>query len=185
MKTLIRLGLAALVVVGVSLPATAQVLAIDTTTATSAVTSVTAGTVNLNAVTCTGCTFGQDTLLFWTTGEAMRVTGNYVSGSGVKVVNVRRGTDGTMATTHANSERIYYGPASRFHIVIPGGPPTLGDPRGRCVRGQAGGLDRGATILPWINVLSGTLWNCDGSNNWVGTNAARVTYNSTLAAGTQ
>lgn len=113
----------------------------------------------------------------------MRVTGAYAAGGGSLTVQVRRGTDGTDATPHANAERVYYGPANRFHLVIPGGPPTLGDPSGSCVRGQAGGLDRGATILPWINVLSATLWNCDLSGNWYGTNAAKVSYSSTLTSG--
>ncbi len=184
MKHIIRLALAALLVVGVTLPATAQQL-VDTTTASSAITSVTANTITLTAVTCTNCTFGQDTLIFFTTGEAMRVTGAYASGSGSLIVNVRRGTDGTDATTHANSERVYYGPANRFHIGVAGGPPTLADPSGNCIRGQASGLDRGASILPWINVSSGTLWNCDGSNNWYATNAAKVSFSSTMTSGSQ
>ena len=182
MKTLIRhVALTVLLVVGVTLPSYAQVI-IDTTTLSNAITSVTATTITIGSVTCTNCTFGQDTLIFTTTGEAMRVTGAY-PGSGT-TVPVRRGTDGTMATNHATSERVYLGPAGRFHIVA-AGTPGPGDPHGTCVRGQAGGLDRGASILPWINVTSGNLWNCDGSGIWRGTNAALITYNSTLAAGTQ
>lgn len=184
MKTLIKLALAAALVVGVSLPASAQVI-VDTTTASAAITSVTQTTITLTAVTCTNCTFGQDTLIFFTSGEAMRVTGAYAAGGGSLIVQVRRGTDGTDATPHANAERVYYGPANRFHIGVAGGPPTLADPSGSCVRGQAGGLDRGAGVLPWINVSSGTLWNCDGTGAWYGTNAAKVSFSSTLAAGTQ
>lgn len=184
MKTLLRIGFVLTVALLLALPAHAQVL-VDTTTLSSAVTSNTATVITLTAVTCTNCTFGQDTLIFTTDGEAMRVTGAYAAGGGSLTVPVRRGTDGTLSYPHANALRVYYGPANRFHIVTQGAPPSTGDPHGTCTRGLTGGLDRGASVLPWINVLTSNLWNCDGSGVWRGTNAALVTYNSTLAAGTQ
>lgn len=176
MKTLIRTAvLTALLMVGVSVPSYAQLL-IDTTTLTSAITATTT-TITLAAVTCTNCTFGQDTLIMTTDGEAMRVTGAYTAGSGSLTVQVRRGTDGTLAWPHANALRVYYGPPSRFHLVAPG-TPGLGDPHGTCTRATQ-------PVLPWINVLSGNFWNCDGSNTWRAVNAALITYNSTLASGAQ
>ncbi len=184
MKTLIRICTVLGVVLLLAYPAHAQVI-VDTTTFSSAISTNTQNVITMTAVTCTNCTFGQDTRIFTTDGEMMTVTGQYAAGSGSLTVFVRRGTDGTLAYPHANSLRVYYGPANRFHIVTQGAPPSTGDPHGTCVRGQTGGLDRGASILPWINVLTNTLWNCDGSGNWRGTNAAIVTYNSTLAAGTQ
>lgn len=184
MKPLHRIIGCLVLVLGLSAPAFAQVI-VDTTTLSSAITTNTQNVITLTAVTCTNCTFGQDTRIFMTDGEMMTVTGQYAAGSGSLTVFVRRGTDGTLAYPHANSLRVYYGPANRFHIVTQGAPPSSGDPHGTCIRGQTGGLDRGASILPWINVLTATLWNCDGSNAWYATNAAKISYSSTLAAGTQ
>lgn len=184
MNTLKRISGFLLGVLLLASPVAAQVI-VDTTTLSSAITSTTQNTITMTAVTCTNCTFGQDTRIMTTDGEMMTVTGQYAAGSGSLIVFVRRGTDGTLAYPHANALRVYYGPANRFHIVTQGAPPSTGDPHGTCVRGQTGGLDRGASVLPWINVLTNTFWNCDGSGVWRGTNASLVTYNSTLAAGTQ
>lgn len=172
--------LAVLSVLMLAAPSQAQVV-INNTTLSAAITTPAQSVISLAAVTCTGCTFGQDTVIYTSDGEAMIVTGAYAAGGGSLTVPVRRGMLGTVASVHANSTVVYVGPQNRFHL---GGQQT--DPSGPCTRGiAASGVDRGATILPWINVIAGNVWNCDGSGNWVGINKERLTYNSTGPLGSQ
>lgn len=183
MKTFTRFILSALtltMLLSVAQTVQAQVI-INNTTLSAAITTPAATTITLAAVTCTGCTFGPDTVVYTSDGEAMVVTGQYAAGGGSLVVPVRRGQLGTIAQVHANATVVYVGPQNRFHL---GG--ISADPAGPCTRGQvASGVDRGATILPWINVIMGNIWNCDGSGNWVGINKERLTYNSSGPLGTQ
>lgn len=164
-----------------SVSAMAQIV-INNTTLSAAITTPAQGVITLAAVTCTGCTFGPDTVIYTADGEAMIVTGAYAAGGGSLVVPVRRGMLGTVASVHANASVVYVGPQNRFHL----GGITADPDYGPCVRGATPvGIDRGASILPWINVIMGNIWNCDGSGNWVGINKARLTYNSSGPLGTQ
>lgn len=182
MKTLTRFILSSALLMMLAPSAQAQTI-INNTTLSSAITTPAQSTITLTAVTCTGCTFGQDTVIYTSDGEAMVVTGAYAAGGGSLVVPVRRGQLGTVAAVHANAAVVYVGPQNRFHL---GSNGFSADPAGPCVRGQAAsGVDRGASILPWINVITGNIWNCDGSGNWVGINKERLTYNSSGPLGAQ
>lgn len=173
-------GLALMLVAGFAAPSSAQLL-INETTLSAAITTSGQNPIQLTAVTCTSCTFGPDTVVY-TDREAMRVTGQYAAGSGSLVVFVRRGTDGTLAAPHANAAITWVGPANRFHIVTPG---TLanGDPAGPC--GFLPTPRANQPFLPWINVLTGNVWNCDGTGTWIGTNPIKLTYNSGITSGAQ
>lgn len=155
---------------------------INNTTLSAAVTSTSQNTVQLAAVTCTGCTFGPGTVLYVVglggggvnasgSREAMVVTGAYSAGSGSLVVPVLRGQMGTVAAVHVNASVVYVGPPNRFHLATVGTPGN-GDPQGPC------GTRASQPFLPWINVLSGNVWNCDLSGSWYGINSAKLTYNS-------
>lgn len=186
MKTLTRFIFSALtlmMLLGLAQPAQAQRL-VDNTTLSAAITTPGQTVISLASVTCTGCTFGQDTVIYTADGEAMVVTGAYAAGGGALTVPVRRGQLGTVASPHANGAVVYVGPQNRFHLGNPGG--FSADPSGPCTRGiAAAGVDRGATILPWINVIDGNIWNCDGASHWVGINKQRLTYNSEGPLGPQ
>ena len=185
MKTLTRFIFSALTLTALltlAQPAQAQRL-VDNTTLSAAITSTGQTVITLASVTCTGCTFGQDTVIYTVDGEAMVVTGAYSAGGGSLTVPVRRGQLGTQAQVHANSTVVYVGPQNRFHL---GSPGFGADPSGPCTRGvTAAGVDRGAAILPWINVIDANIWNCDGNSHWVGINQQRLTYGSAGPLGAQ
>lgn len=165
LKTLItNAALALVLVAGFAASSQAQTL-IDNTTLSATVTA-TQNSIVLGSVTCTNCTFGQD-ILIYVEREAMRVTGAY-PGSGT-TVPVRRGTDGTQAAPHVSSSVVFLGLANRFKLSATGF--GNGDPQGNCTRATQ-------PFLPWINVLSGNVWNCEGDNHWRGTNPAPLAYSS-------
>lgn len=136
---------------------------IDNTTLSAAM-SDTARTLTLAATTCTTCTFGPD-ILIYVDQEAMRVTGQYVSGS---TVPVTRGTDGTRAKVgnHASGAVVLYGPADRFKAVDP--------TPGACTRSSQ-------QWLPWMNISNGLSWSCDNVN-WYATNNYAITNSSRALA---
>lgn len=173
-------GLALALLCGFAAPSSAQLL-INETTLSSGITTSGQNVIALTAVTCTGCTFGPDTLIY-VEREAMRVTGQYSAGSGTLTVQVRRGSDGTLAAPHANAAIVWYGPANRFHIVTPGSGAN-GDPAGAC--GFLPTPRANQPFLPWINVLTGNVWNCDGTGTWIGTNPLKLTFNSGITSGGQ
>lgn len=147
--------------------ASAQVL-INNTTLSTAITSTTQRTINIASATCTGCTFGPDTLIY-VDNEAMRVTGAYVSG--ITNIPVTRGTDGTMAGVHAASAVVLLGPGARFHGAAGSGMVNGDPPTGACVRNQQ-------QFLPWVNVTTGYVWTCD-SAVW------RATVNTSVIFGSR
>ncbi len=175
MKTLKSLAaaLAALVLLGVASPLHAQTI-IDNTTFSAALTGT--GTpqlpfetrVSLTAITCTGCTFGNQTIIF-VDREAMQVTGAFVSGA--TNIPVTRGALGTIPSPHNTSATVFLGPPARFHTQA-GGSLQGGDPPfGSCVR-------TAQLFLPWINLITGNVWSCDLSGKWIGTNSTALVYNS-------
>lgn len=152
---------------------------IDNTTFSTALTGI--GTqanpyetvVSLTATTCTGCTFGAQTMLF-AGRELMQVMGNYVSGS--TNIPVRRGVQGTPTGPHSTSETVFVGPPIRFRGVGTVGA-QLGDPAGdSCVKSNY-------AFTPWINVSNGNIWVCSLINKWLGSNTAPLTWNSIQKGG--
>lgn len=139
-------------------PASAQTT-IDNTTLSAAIATPQAAntnaatTVSLASVTCTGCTFGRDTVLYIDL-EALQVTAAYTSGT--TGIPVTRGAFGTRAAAHKNAAVVFVGPPVRFHMSsqVNGGDP----PAGLCVLpGDYLGF------RPWVNVNSGGSWVCDGN----------------------
>lgn len=180
MKTCIRIITALTLVFGLASVSQAQVV-INNTTLSAAVTSTSTNTITLASVTCTGCTFGPDTVIFVAgsnSREAMVVTGQYAAGGGSLTIPVRRGQLGTVASVHSSGAVVYVGPANRFKLAATGTPGN-GDPQGPC------GTRASQPFLPWINVLSGNIWNCDGTGAWVGISSAKLTYNSSGPLGAQ
>lgn len=133
---------------------------VDNSTLSAAITA-TDTYVTMGSVTCTGCTFGADTLIYVDL-EAMRVERSYVSGT---TMQVRRGTDGTRPAAHKSGAVTLYGPANRFYNI---------DPKiGAC------GPRSSNLFLPWINVVNGKVWTCDGNPNvWRATVVYSETSNS-------
>lgn len=140
--------------------AQAQTL-IDNSTLSSAV-ATTDTVISMGSVTCTGCTFGYDTLIYVDL-EAMRVERSYVSGA--TNIPVRRATDGTKLASHKSGAVTQYGPGQRFYQA---------DPKiGTC------GPRSSQLYLPWINVNNGKVWTCDGNPNvWRSTVIYSETTNS-------
>lgn len=161
-------------------PSGAQTL-IDNTTLASALTGT--GTpqspfetrIALTSVTCTGCTFGAQTIIF-VDREAMQVTGAYTSGT--TNIPVMRGAFGTQPSPHTTAAKVFVGAPIRFH-GMPGGDIRGGNPPfGACTRTTQ-------SFLPWINIQNGEVWSCDVSAGgtpaqgvWIGTAVMSLTYNS-------
>lgn len=168
----------ALAVVLLATGAQAQTL-IDNTTFSAALTGI--GTqaspyekvVSLTATTCTGCTFGAGTMIY-VGHEAMTVAGSYVSGT--TNIPVNRGVYGTPAGPHSTSEVVFVGPPVRFKGVG-ATSPQLGDPSG------ASCSKTNYAYMPWINISNGNVWVCDLLGSWLGTNPAKMTFNSTQKGG--
>lgn len=184
MNTLKITLITALTMLALTFAPTAQAqVVINNTTLSAAVTSTSQSVVTLAAVTCTGCTFGPGTVVYVVglgargSREAMIVSGQYSAGGGALAVPVLRGQLGTVASVHVNASVVYVGPPNRFHLATVGTPGS-GDPAGNCTRATQ-------PFLPWINILSGNVWNCDGSNQWVGINSASLTYGSSGPLGSQ
>lgn len=140
-----------------SAPLHAQVT-IDSTTLSANVTA-TQGTVTVAAVTCTGCTFGNSSIIY-VDSEAMCVNGSYVSGT---TVPVTRGCLGTAAAAHNIKNQlgnvdtiVFVGPANRFHQGSVSFPGTGDPPVGVCTRASQ-------QFMPWINISNNYVWTCDGT----------------------
>lgn len=137
---------------------------INNTTLTANMTA-TQTTINITSATCTGCTFGQGTLIY-VDSEAMLVTGAY--SSGVTNIPVLRGQYGTfpaahLATVAGTSNPVFLGPPARFHTAAGDAGMGANPPAGSCTRASQ-------QFLPWINTRTGAFWTCD-NYNW------RVLYN--------
>lgn len=144
MKNLIRFCGALLLTVFWAGTLSAQTT-LDQTTLSTSITTTNGTSIVIASATCTGCTFGRDILIF-VGGEAMRVTGAYVSGT---TVPVRRGTDGTTGKTHASGELVWLGPANRFELNSSVGANRSGS----CTRTSL-------TTVPVINVPGNFIWDC-------------------------
>jgi|TARA_Y100000310_G_scaffold90518_2_gene87757 hypothetical protein len=144
------------VVVGLMLtpaPAAAQTQLVRTTLA-AAITD-TSGTV-ISVTSATGMTAQTTGLMI--EGEYMAITA--VNGTLISVV---RGSDGTRATTHANSTTI---------LVTVAGSTGSVEQFGSCTTNQGD-----ARFEPWINTRTGTLWRCV-SSLWQGANELDITWDS-------
>lgn len=95
-------------------------------------------------------------------GEAMQIRA--VVGT---TITVTRGVLSTRGAAHAVGAALLTGVAA--HFVNMGSQHT--PPIGYCVRAAQ-------LFLPLIDVTSGNIWTCNASNQWVGTNVAKLTYNS-------
>lgn len=126
---------------------TAQAQTLLDNTTLSAAVGLTDTVITVGSVTCTGCTFGYDTLIYVDL-EAMRVARNYVSGT---TIPVRRGTDGTRPARHKNAAVTILGPPARFYNLDPA--------FGAC------GPRSSQQYLPWVNIVTGRVWTCDGNPN--------------------
>lgn len=135
---------------------------INSTTFSSAVTSVTTNLINLTSVTCTGCTFGSGTWVY-ADQELMVVTGAYVSGTtNIPVVRAR---GNTVPSFHSATVKVFVGPATRFQSVDP--------PYGAC-------LKTNVAFLPWININNGYRWTCDNGAATLSTQQWRAAVPWTL-----
>lgn len=167
MKNQFRLLGLLIALLWLAVPASAQTL-IDNTTLSAAISTPNASTpqpattVSIASVTCTGCTFGRETVLYVDL-EVMQVTAGYTSGT--TGIPVTRGAMGTRAAAHANASVVFVGPPARFHQSA--GFPNGGDPpAGLCVP-----TSDYQGFRPWVNVSTGGVWVCDGNPlRW------RVTY---------
>jgi hypothetical protein len=141
MKLIVGLLAASLLLI---VPMHAQT-AMTVTTITADITDTSATTVFL-----TSATNVQSQGYLYIDGEAMLVMSSYVSGS--LNVPVRRAASSTRAALHANGTLAY--------VVAPGLQARTGmrtySPSGVCTRTNE-------TVLPVINVLSGDLFDCQGS----------------------
>lgn len=93
---------------------------------------------------------------------------------------VTRGVQGTQPMAHSTSEQVLVMPSGAdWHATDP-------DFGALCLRGTGQ-----AAVSPWVNVRTGTIWNClnptvgsSASSTWNATNTMLITYNS-VQNGTQ
>jgi hypothetical protein len=126
---------------------------LTTTTLSSAVSTTYGNNITLASLTNVTASAAVQTELF-VDGEAMMVVMNSVPSSGT-TISVTRGVSGTRAATHASGATVYVGRPNLFVQLQPGKEPS-----GTCTT-SSGFL--GATVLPFINTVSGRRWNCIGS----------------------
>lgn len=127
---------------------------LSTTTLGAAITSTSARAVNLASLTNVTATVAVQTTI-WVDTEAMDVVTNTVPATGTTVY-VTRGTHGTKAETHASGRIVYVGRPNLFQGY---------DVAGSCTAGS--GL---ASILPWINLTSGYVFQCYSGGEWFASN---------------
>jgi hypothetical protein len=156
MRTLKPLLLIALLTVGLAPAVSAQTLASTTTLAANL--SATAQTMSVSSAT--GFSVGRSALIDF---EVVQITS--VNGTTIGII---RGQQGTASQAHDNTERIIVGAINHFQMT----DPNFG---ADCTRGAGQ-----ATYLPWINVLTGTVWQCDAflDNRWSATRTQPITFNS-------
>lgn len=182
MKTLTRLLLALVIALCVVSPTSTQTY-LTTTTLASAITSLTATTIQLTSTSgitaayCGGAVSGCGLFVDW---EYMTVTSVPVSGT---VQVTRAAASGTTASTHLSGRVVIIAPQSAF---------SGSDYDGVTGRTPGGSCTASANkYLPIVNITNGNVWLCrpgvasvngtvTNSSTWVATNTAPVTYNSIL-----
>lgn len=144
--------LAALLVLGISLPVAAQTAS---TTTLSANLSGTAQTMVV--ASATGFSAGNYVYI-----DAEAVLIRSVSGT---TITISRGQLGTASAAHDSGERVITGALTHFRNVDP-------DYGADCTRGS--------NPRPWVNVLSARVWECSAFDNsrWTSTSTLAITYNS-------
>ncbi len=121
---------------------------LSTTTFSQAV-SANAGAVHL--ASGTGVTLGS---VLWADREALIVTGTIPGTS--TTFQVQRGRLGSPASTHVSGATVYLGSSNDFYAEDPVGVP-----------------ESPPVVTPWINTVTGTLWEVSGST-WVETSGGGV-----------
>lgn len=149
-----RILLLAAAVLMLALPASAQTVMTNTTLAANL--SDTATTMVVSSAS--SFTVGR---YVWIDNEVLQITS--ITGT---TIGIQRGQLGTAAQAHDNTEVVLTGVNNHFQQR----DPSFG---ADCTRGSGD-----ASYSPFINVLSGIAWNCQGSV-WQGSTSKRITYNST------
>ena len=121
--------------------------------------AVTASQTSIVVTSATGWTVNN---YAWIEHEAMQI--RVVSGT---TITVSRGVLGTRQAAHATGKPILTGASGHFLNMGPLHSPPIG----YCVRASQ-------SYLPVIDVTSGNIWTCDGTGQWIGTNVAKLTYDS-------
>ncbi len=159
---MIKRSVLALMLAGLIAGSVAAQTILTTTTLGAAITSTSATTIRVAAITGITANTG-----LWIDQEFMTVTATPTTGT--LNVNVFRGAAGTKAALHANGVTVTLGPQFAFQSTDPSW--------GACVRSQQ-------QYLPWINVNSGNMCTCDSLYTsyaqWRCTNSQPLVYNSTL-----
>lgn len=137
-----------------ALPAAAQTVMTNTTLAANLSETDTA----MRVTSATSFTVGR---YVWIDNEAAQITS--ISGT---LIGIERGQLGTAAQAHDNAEMVLTGVNNHFQQR----DPSFG---ADCTRGAGD-----ASYSPFINVLNGIAWNCQGGI-WQGSSTKRITYNST------
>jgi len=150
-----RLGLAIGVVLVCVSPSRAQTLI----TSTTLNGQISATQTSIVVTSATGWTVNN---YVFVEHEAMQI--RVVSGT---TITVSRAVLGTRAAAHATGKTLLTGAAGHFLNMGPLHSPPIG----YCTRSDQ-------TYLPLIDVTSGNIWTCNSSHEWVGTNAAKLTYDS-------
>lgn len=157
-------------------PAHAQRL-LTNTTISAAISNVTDPRITITVASATGIAANQ---FLFIENEVSRV----VSVSGTNVLIQRGVVAGQAPRGLAGAGSMYAGFNYRSHpsgavvwVSAVNAPDDFhgGDPdyKSTCTRGTGQ-----AAVLPWINIVTGTTWNCRSTNAWNGTNDMPVTFNS-------
>lgn len=161
-KFLVGFVMSAVLLLGLAVPSSAQVILNNTTL--SAAMNATQTTASLTSTSTVVA--GQYIVVAGTPPEAMIVVTVPTSGP----VTVRRGQGGTRATAHSSATRVFTGSPARFKTVAP-------DTSGPCQRNQQG-------FLPWIDLSTGIIWSCSSATptvagTWRGAIPTELFYSST------
>lgn len=168
MKTLNRVFISLLLLLGLASPVLAQ----TATTQTTLSTAITANTNTMTVASATGIAAGTQ-LVFMDAIEAVTVG----SISGTTVTLSQRGIDGTATASHSTGAIIFASaqPSSSQASPFIHGSPTRNPLGSTCIRANQ-------PLLPLIDVDSGNIWDCtsdiqgastiNGNKSNLGTNAA-------------
>lgn len=155
MKTL-RFALLAMIL---ALPIAASAQTVAATTTLSA--AVTATQDFITVASATGFTVGNHVYVEHELMQILSINGT--------TIRVQRGEAPTRQMAHATSARLFTGAAGPYYFKEL--DPDYG---AACTRGIGQ-----ASYLPWINMRTGVVWNCEFTGVWNGHSFVRITYNST------
>ena len=166
-KTMVRVFLALVLALGLSVSASAQTYLSSTT--------------NTTAITASQTTFALGSVTGLASGAGLYINREYMTVRSVSGLNVTvlRGQSGTPAVPHGASQTVILIPLAAVGTVVTPTDPTQVTGVGTCTVTDW-------AYLPVINVINGNVWLCrytaaaQSARVWAATNQTLITYNSLL-----